>query len=278
MEPLTVIKLGGAALREPSRIQALCAELGRVRAHGLPLVVVHGGGPSINAELELHGIGWSFIEGQRITPPAAMDIVEMVLCGSVNPRLVRALGASGARAVGLSGADAGLLRCSPVSDVLGQVGRIERVDTCWLWQLLRLDVVPVIAPTGVGEDGASFNINADWAAAAIAGALGAAKLLFVTDQDGILDAGKAVVPELCPVELEELIAQGAIQGGMLAKTRALLHALRSGVDEIQVVNGAVPGNISAALIEELPAGTVCRENAGPLARTRQPHFQTGELR
>lgn len=259
-----LIKLGGAALRDPALIHALCEDLARVRSAGASLVIVHGGGPLINDELRLHGIDWRFIDGQRVTTAEMMSVVEMVLCGSVNRRVVRALNAAGVPAVGMSGSDGGMLLCSRASPELGQVGRIEEVDPTWIRLALgsRLETgrgrIPVIAPTGFGHDGSAFNINADWAAVRIAEALGIGRLIFLTDQDGILDAGKQPIARLDPGELRKLIGSGAVQGGMLAKVRAMLHALDHGAREIHVLNACRTGRLLEELFTDQGVGTVCR--------------------
>lgn len=259
-----LIKLGGAALQDSRLVDSLCEDLALIREVGVSVVLVHGGGPSINQELTTHGITWKFIDGQRVTTPEIMDVVEMVLCGSVNRRIVRTLNQAGVNAVGMSGADANTLQCRPASNELGQVGKIEKVDVTLINSILTAQnqtgsgYIPVIAPVGVGRDGMAFNVNADWAAARIALALGIKKIIYLTDQNGILDAEGQLISELDAGELENLIETSVVKGGMLAKSQTMLHALRHGVKDIHILNA----KRSHSLIEELftsgGVGTICR--------------------
>lgn len=233
-----LIKLGGAALQDAALVNSICEDLIRIRSVGVSVVLVHGGGPAINEELTRRGIQWSFIEGQRVTTPEMMDVIEMTLCGLVNRRIVRALNAAGVKAVGFSGTDAGTLICKQADERMGRVGQIEKVNTALIKAVLNLQndmgapAIPVIAPIGLGKDGVAFNVNADWAASRIASALGVTKILFLTDQDGILDKNQKLVPELDASELENLIETGVVSGGMLAKARTIVHALKHKVTEI----------------------------------------------
>lgn len=260
-----VIKLGGAALQDESLVSMICEDLSLIRSVGVKVVLVHGGGPSINEELKIHGIEWSFLNGQRITTPDMMDIVEMVLCGKVNRRIVRTINKTGVKAIGLSGSDASMLTCVPSSKQLGQVGKVETVDPQVIRALIEpkadapeSGVIPVIAPVGMGRDGNAFNVNADWASTRIAEALGVKKLIFLTDQEGILDENKKLIAELDAGELEQLIEREVVTGGMRAKVETILHALKHGVTHVHVLNAKKPH----ALIEELftasGAGTLCR--------------------
>ncbi len=258
-----LVKLGGAAVGQTSELGNLAEDLMMMRAVGVSVVIVHGGGPAINAELSSRGISWEFIEGQRVTTPQMMEVIESVLGGTVNRHIVRALNLAGIPAVGLSGIEASTLTCKPAAAKLGQVGIIEEVDTSLIRSLLKAETrdghgaVPVIAPIGIG-DAETFNINADWAASRIAQALGIKKLIFLTDQDGVLDTEGKVLPELDAGELEQLIESGTVKGGMLTKARTILDALRNGVAAVHVING----KRSHALVEELftehGVGTVCR--------------------
>lgn len=258
-----LVKLGGAALKDSKLVEALCEDLVRIQSVGVSLVLVHGGGPSINEELTLHGIQWEFINGQRVTTPQMMDIVEMVLCGSVNSRVVRTLNHAGVRAVGISGVDGQMLQCKTADSKLGQVGKIEKVDTTVLDAILAANgggrsCIPVIAPVGVGADGRAFNVNADWAACHVALALGVDKILFLTDQDGILDGNGQLISELDAGELENLIETGVVKGGMLAKVETLLHALRKGVKDVHILNARRPHGLIEELFTSGGVGTVCR--------------------
>jgi acetylglutamate kinase len=259
-----VVKLGGSVLKDDSLLKSICEDLTAIRKVGVALLVVHGGGPAINEELQRRGIEWKFVDGLRVTTPEMMNVIEMVLCGNVNRRVVRGLNAAGLKAVGLSGADAATLICKKTSEALGQVGTIERVNTHLIDQILQMQDdlgargVPVIAPIGLGRDGLAYNINADWVASRIATQFGVTKMIFLTDQDGILDAQKKLIPELDAGELEQLIEDGTIEGGMLAKARTILHALQNQVTNVHVLNA----RRESALIEELftdkGSGTVCR--------------------
>lgn len=262
-----LIKLGGAALQDSSLITSLCDDLALLRSVGLRLVIVHGGGPSINEELTTHGIQWTFVEGQRVTTPEMMDIVEMVLCGSVNRRIVRTLNNAGVSAIGMSGSDSNTLQCKPAKAELGLVGQIESVEPAYLKSILESQTeagkgyIPVIAPVGVASDGKALNINADWAASRIAQALEVKKIIYLTDQVGILDAQKQLISELDAAELENLIESQVVQGGMLAKAKTMLDALRNGVDDIHILNAKKPHVLVEELFTAGGVGTVCRKRS-----------------
>lgn len=253
-----LIKVGGAALEDKAIVQNLCGDLNRLRSVGVKVVLVHGGGPSINHELKLRNIQWEFIDGQRVTTPEMMDVIEMVLCGHVNQKLVRQLNASGVKAIGLSGADAGTLVCTHSSAKLGQVGKIESVGTDLINAIVDSGTIPVIAPVGVGADGEALNVNADWAASRVAQALGIKKVLFLTDQDGILDVRGKVIPELDAAELEQIAEKGIVHGGMLAKVQTVIYALRHGVSDVHILNARRPHSLIEELFTDGGVGTVCR--------------------
>lgn len=259
-----LIKLGGAALQDASLVDSICEDLIRIRSVGVSVVLVHGGGPAINEELARRGIEWSFIEGQRVTTPEMVDVIEMTLCGKVNRRIVRALNTAGVKAVGLSGTDAGTLICKPADERLGRVGQIEKVSTSLISAILHLQndmgapAIPVVAPLGLGRDGLAYNINADWAASRIASALGVTKMLFLTDQDGILDKNGTLIPELDAAELENLIESGVVHGGMLAKARTIVHALKHRVTDVHILNARRPHGLIEELFTDGGVGTVCR--------------------
>ena len=258
-----VIKLGGSALQDEKLVSSLCDDLALIRSVGVKLVIVHGGGPSINQELTTHGITWNFIEGQRVTTPEMMHVVEMVLCGQVNRRIVRTLNSAGVKAIGVSGTDAALLKCKAMSEALGRVGEIQEVDTQYLGDLLKSQqgpgqgYLPVIAPVGFSEDGNAWNINADWAACRVAESLGVKKLIYLTDQDGILDASKQKISEVDAAELAQLMEQGVVQGGMLAKVKTVMHGLENGLDSIHILNAKQPHLLVQELFTSEGVGTVC---------------------
>lgn len=262
-----LIKLGGAALQDESLVKSLCEDLALIHSVGINLILVHGGGPSINKELTLRGIEWNFVDGLRVTTPEMMEVIEMVLCGQVNHRIVRTLNQSGVRAIGLSGADASLLQCRQADPRLQQVGLIEKVNTSSIQALMdhqktssqkSSPLIPVIAPVGVGKKGEAYNINADWAASRIAEAMNIKKVFFLTDQDGILDSQMKLISELDAGQLESLIEQGVVKGGMLAKTQTILYALRHGVKDVHIINARRPHGLIEELFTDRGVGTVCR--------------------
>jgi acetylglutamate kinase len=253
-----LVKIGGAALEDKAIVQNLCSDLLRLRSVGVKVVLVHGGGPSINHELKLRNIQWEFIDGQRVTTPEMMNVIEMVLCGHVNQKLVRQLNAAGVRAIGLSGADAGTLVCTTSSPKLGQVGKIESVGTELINAILDSGTIPVIAPVGMGGEGEALNVNADWAASRVAQALGIKKILFMTDQDGILDVRGRVYPVLDAAELEQIAEKGIVHGGMLAKVQTVIYALRHGITDVHILNARKPHSLLEELFTDGGVGTICR--------------------
>jgi acetylglutamate kinase len=234
-----LIKLGGAALQDESVLHTVTEAILEYRHYGYQVILVHGGGPAINAELTRRGIQWSFVNGQRVTTPDMMEVIEGVLCGNINRKLIRHLAAHGLPTVGFSGADSNTLLCRQASEELGQVGTIIEVAAKWIDGLLALPnaPIPVIAPIGIGENGEAFNINADWAACHLAAALKAEYLIFLTDQNGILDAKKKPISRIDPMTLRSLIETSVVTGGMLTKTNSILHALDHGVKGVRVMSG-----------------------------------------
>lgn len=259
-----LIKLGGSALESLEAKSWIYDDLATLRSAGISIVLVHGGGPMINAELKARGIPWEFVDGQRVTTPEIMEVIEMVLYGTVNRRIVRGLNLAGLPALGISGVESSTLLCKSAGPQLGQVGVIEEVDTTLVEAILKtatrdgLGTIPVIAPIGLGENGVTFNINADWVASRIAQHLGIKKVVFLTDQDGILDESGKVLSELDAGELDQLIESGKVTGGMLTKTRTVLSALRSGVEAVHVINGKRSNALVEELFTEKGVGTVCR--------------------
>lgn len=250
-----VIKYGGAAMTDEALKRSVALDVILMRYVGMQPVVVHGGGPEITKAMEQAGLKPTFISGFRVTDRETMKIVEMVMVGQVNQELVALINSSGGSAVGLSGKDGGLIRAkkagpavaakSPAGAAkpqvdLGFVGEIVAVDERVLLALERDGFTPVVAPTGVDEAGVTYNINADLAAGAIASALQAEKLIFLTDTDGILDKDDVLIPTLNRQKVEQLIADGVISGGMLPKVRACLTALDKGVEKTHIVNGTIP--------------------------------------
>lgn len=259
-----MIKLGGSILQDDSLLDSIASDIWAAHSVGVRVVVVHGGGPSINQELERRKITWEFVDGLRVTTPEMMNVIEMVLCGQVNRRIVRALNKTGLRAVGFSGADAFTLMCKPTSKKLGLVGEIQNVNFQLIDQVLNMQDdlgrrgVPVIAPIGTDRTGQAYNINADWAASRIASQLGVTKMLFLTDQDGILDQDGKLMPELDAGELLQLIEDGTVKGGMLAKAKTVLYAVQHKVTDVHILNARRPHALVEELFTDAGIGTVCR--------------------
>jgi acetylglutamate kinase len=253
-----VIKLGGHAMGSDEGMASFARDVVLMRQVGLSPVVVHGGGPMITAMLERLDIQSDFVGGKRVTDAATMEVVEMVLSGNVNKRIVQAIGAAGGRAVGLSGKDANLMRCVPADPALGLVGKPDQIDPYILRTFSDREIIPVIAPLGAGEKGESFNINGDTAAGAIAGALKADRLLLLTDVPGVKNADGQVVTELTPDDIRTMTDEGTIDGGMIPKTETALDALASGVRAVAILDGRVPNAALLELFTEHGAGTLIR--------------------
>ena len=242
---MIVLKLGGAALKATLEDPQLFLAIASCQE---PLVIVHGGGPEINALCGERGIKSEFVNGQRVTTPEIMEVVEMVLSGKINPALVRGLLLAGRRAIGFSGASGRIFDCLPENEALGLVGRVEKVDVRWIQCWLKEDVVPVISPVGLFRNFKSCNVNADLATARLAVDLKATRLLFLTDKDGILDAGGGVIRALSKKALTELTQSPAISGGMKVKARAILEVLEECPRcRVEVMNGLSADALRAAL-------------------------------
>jgi acetylglutamate kinase len=254
-----VIKYGGAAMVKESLKASFCKDIILLRSVGLRPIVVHGGGPEITRTLEKLGGKAEFVDGQRVTNPADLKVVEMVLTGSINTDLVTMLNQEDGHAVGVSGKDGALLRARKLQNEggrdLGQVGEVTRVNKEFLAMLVDSGYVPVISPIGLGEDGQSYNINADAVAAKVAAAVGAQKLIYLSDVAGILQAGE-LVPELNTKDLERMMADGTISGGMIAKTKSILEALREGVKSVHLIDGRVPHSIIGELFTDRGLGSM----------------------
>jgi acetylglutamate kinase len=259
-----VIKYGGAAMVKESLKKSFCDDILLLRSVGLQPIVVHGGGPEISRTLEQLGGGKSeFIDGVRVTSASDVKVVEMVLTGSINAELVTLLNQSGGHAVGISGKDGALLRARKLlSDDgrdLGQVGEVTQVNKGVLEMLLNQGYVPVISPVGMGEGGESFNINADAAAAEIAVALGASKLIYLTDVAGILAHGE-LISELKSNDLIKQLDTGTITGGMKVKVQSILKSLRSGVERVHIIDGRTPHSVIAELFTDNGVGTLITQS------------------
>jgi acetylglutamate kinase len=244
-----VIKYGGNAMIADDLQQAFAEDLVLLKYVGIHPVVVHGGGPQINRMLEELSIESRFVGGMRVTDPPTMRVVEMVLAGEINARIVTNIQQAGGRAAGFSGKDGGLLQAQRLRHAagdLGQVGEITAVDPGLIRAMEGNDFIPVIAPVGSSQDGESLNINADTAAGRIAEALGAEKFLLLTDVEGILDRNGQLITSLNADQAAELIEDGTIEGGMLPKIACCLQALRGGVSQVHILDGR---NKHALLLE-----------------------------
>jgi len=229
-----------------------------LRFIGLNPVVVHGGGPQINQVLDQMGIATRFVRGMRLTDAPTMDVVEMVLAGLINKRVVAAINAQGGRSVGLSGKDANLMVCRQTDPALGFVGTPWHMNTDVLRTLFAAKIIPVIAPLGVGEDGQSYNVNGDTAAGAIAGALKARRLLLLTDVAGVKDETGEVITDLTASEVRRLTDAGVIAGGMIPKTETALSALQQGVRAVVILDGRAPNACLLELFTDHGAGSIIR--------------------
>jgi acetylglutamate kinase len=259
-----VIKFGGNAMVDEALKSSFAQDIVLLKQVGVNPVIVHGGGPQIGKLLEQIGKKSRFIEGMRVTDNETMDVVEMVLGGQVNKQIVALINRHGGRAVGLTGKDGGLITArkmllsgddSKIND-LGQVGEVESIDPRVVTMLDNDDFIPVIAPIGVGADGASYNINADLVAGELARVLGAEKLLLLTNTPGVLDLEGNLLTGLSSADTEQLIASGVIHGGMLPKVRCALNAVKGGVATSQIIDGRIKHSVLLELLTDSGVGTL----------------------
>lgn len=263
-----VIKYGGHAMVDEGLKNNFALDIILMKYIGINPVVVHGGGPQINKVLEKMKIQPSYVQGMRVTDGETMDVVEMVLVGKVNKEIVGLINQHGGKAVGLSGRDGDLIRARkmtiqkyqaadapPELIDLGRVGEVTQVNPEILNTLQVRDFIPVIAPVGVGEDGHSYNINADLVAGALAGHLQAAKLILLTDVKGVLDGDGKLVPSIKGSEIDEYIESGIISGGMIPKTKCCQAALAAGVDKTHIVDGRLEHAILLEMFTDQGVGT-----------------------
>jgi acetylglutamate kinase len=266
-----VVKYGGHAMGEEALAEQFGSDIALLKQVGINPVVVHGGGPQINAMLKRLEVKSNFIDGLRVTDAATVEVVEMVLSGTVNKYVANLITQAGALAVGISGKDGGMVRArkaertridpetgkvTPID--LGFVGEPAGVDARVIHALTGGGLVPVIAPVGIGNDGATYNINADTVAAAIAGALNATRLLMLTDVPGVLDKEKSLIPNLTLQEVDARIADGTITGGMIPKVECCVEAVRQGVKGAVILDGRVPHACLLELFTEAGPGTLIR--------------------
>ncbi|GLO73226.1 acetylglutamate kinase [Phaeobacter italicus] len=255
---IVVVKLGGHAMGSDDAMETFARDIVLLRQVGVNPVIVHGGGPMINAMLDKLAIQSEFVNGKRVTDAATMEVVEMVLSGVVNKRIVQAINRQGGAGVGLSGKDANLITCTQANPDLGFVGTPDQMDPSVLHHLFEQDMIPVIAPIGAGPNGETFNINGDTAAGAIASALKADRLLLLTDVSGVKNGAGDVVTELKAADVEEMTATGVIAGGMIPKTETALSAVRNGVRACTIVDGRVPNAVLLELFTDHGAGSMIR--------------------
>ena len=253
-----VIKLGGHAMGSDEAMMEFARDVVLMRQVGVNPVIVHGGGPMINDMLKRLGIKSEFVNGKRVTDSATMEVVEMVLAGLVNAKIVQAISTQGGRAVGVSGKDSGLIICEPEDPALGLVGKPKTVNPRLLWDMAEKELIPVIAPLGMGLNGETFNINGDTAAGAIAAALKADRLLLLTDVSGVKNASGEVLTELTASQIREMTADGTIAGGMIPKTQTALDALNAGVRACVILDGRAPNACLLELFTEHGAGSIIR--------------------
>ena len=268
-EKVVVVKYGGHAMGDAELARAFARDITLLETSGVRPVVVHGGGPQIAEMLTRLGIKSEFRAGLRVTDKPTVEVVEMVLAGSINKEIVMAINAEGGKAVGLSGKDGNMVFAErvtksekdPDSNIereidLGFVGEPKVVNRAVIDMVLKAELIPVIAPVAPGSDGHTYNVNADTFAGAIAGALGAARLLFLTDVPGVLDRNGNLIRELSRAQAKALIADGTIHGGMIPKVETCLAALERGVEGVVILNGKTPHAVLLELFTDHGAGTL----------------------
>ena len=268
-DEIVVVKYGGHAMGEEQMARDFARDIVLLEQTAINPVVVHGGGPQIAAMLKKLGIKSEFAAGLRITDAATVEIVEMVLAGSINKQIVGYINAAGGKAVGLCGKDGNMVRAKKVTRTvtdpnsniervvdLGFVGEPDKIDTTILDQIIGRELIPVLAPVATSDGGGTFNVNADTFAGAIAGALKAKRLLLLTDVPGVLDKSKKLIPQLSVAEARRLIADGTISGGMIPKVETCIYALDQGVEGVVIMDGKVPHTVLLELLTDHGVGTL----------------------
>ena len=262
-----VVKYGGHAMVNPELKSLFAKQIVLFHLVGIQAVVVHGGGPQISRTLDSMGIQSSFIDGKRVTDSRTMDVVEMVLAGGINKEIVQLINAAGGRAVGLSGKDGGLIRARKLrfsrkdeagnlTDIdMGHVGEVTAVNTDIIDAVEKAGFVAVIAPSGVGDDGLTYNINADTVAAEIARQLKVEKLIILTDEQGVLDVEGKLISSMKYSQIHKLISTGVVTGGMIPKMECCMRALEGGVTKAHIIDGRVPYSILLELFTDSGIGT-----------------------
>ena len=268
-EETVVIKYGGHAMGDEQTARDFAQDVVLLEQTAINPVVVHGGGPQIQAMLEKLGIKSEFAAGLRITDEKTIEIVEMVLAGSINKQIVGFINAAGGKAIGLCGKDGNMVRAKKVTRTvvdpdsniekvvdLGFVGDPDKVDAAFLHQLIGREMIPVLAPLATSATGGTFNVNADTFAGAIAGALKAKRLLLLTDVPGVLDKSKKLIEQLSVADARKLIADGTISGGMIPKVETCIYALDQGVEGVVIMDGKVPHAVLLELLTDHGVGTL----------------------
>jgi len=263
-----VIKYGGHAMVDPELKKLFAQQVILFHYIGIQVVVVHGGGPQISTVLDQMGIESSFIDGKRITDARTMDVVEMVLAGGVNKEIVNLINTDGGRAVGLSGKDGGLIRARKLyysrkdakgnksADVdMGHVGEVTEINTDIIEAVEKAGFIAVIAPSGVGDDGLTYNINADTVAAEIARSLKVERLIILTDEKGVLDKDGKIISSMNTANIPDLISSGIVTGGMIPKLECCIRALEGGVMKAHILDGRTPYSILLELFTDSGIGT-----------------------
>ncbi|WP_112662846.1 acetylglutamate kinase [Microvirga flavescens] len=270
-QQVVVIKYGGHAMGDRAAAEDFAEDVVLLEQSGIKPIVVHGGGPQIGKMLDKLGIKSEFKAGLRVTDAATVEVVEMVLAGSINKQIVGWIGAEGGKAVGLCGKDGNMVTArkvtrttvDPDSNIekvvdLGFVGEPEHVNRAVLDQVLSAELIPVLAPVAVGQDGETYNVNADTFAGAIAGAMQAKRLLLLTDVPGVLDKNKNLIPDMTIEDCRRLIADGTITDGMIPKIETCIYALERGVEAVVILDGKVPHAVLLELFTDHGAGTMIR--------------------
>jgi acetylglutamate kinase len=268
-EEIVVVKYGGHAMGQEQMARDFARDVVLLEQTAINPVVVHGGGPQIAAMLKKLGIKSEFVDGLRVTDERTVEIVEMVLAGSINKQIVGYINAAGGKAIGLCGKDGNMVQARKVSRTvvdpdsniekvidLGFVGDPEKVDVTMLSQIIGREMIPVLAPLATSASGGTFNVNADTFAGAIAGALKARRLLLLTDVSGVLDKSKELIPELSVADARKLIADGTISGGMIPKVETCIYALDQGVEGVVIMDGKVPHAVLLELLTDHGVGTL----------------------
>jgi len=254
-----VVKFGGNAMSSPELFEQFAQDIVMMHSVGMRPVVIHGGGPQIGEWLRRMGKDSEFVDGQRVTDAETLEVVQMVLKGKVNSDIVSALNVHGPIAVGLSGQDAGLIEAEERDPSLGFVGDVTRINPSIITRLLAMDLIPVVSTVGSDSDGQAYNINADAVAGAIAEALDAQKLIFLTDVAGLLrdvHDPASLIQRVSTSEAAELIADGTIAGGMIPKIEGCLQAINRGVSEVHLIDGRVPHALLLELFTDAGVGTM----------------------